>query len=159
MLHKAREMIGKAKETIFISAWERECLRLKQDLQAAQERGVRIIAFSFTPISLKSKEAYSYNIPESELLNVWERKIILVIDHAELLMGEADDKYTKKTAWTDNKAIVDIATNHIILDITLYGIRMQEDVSNSVTAMQKEGFENLDRLIEKYKHKEVQPIF
>ncbi len=159
MLHKAREMIGKAKETIFISAWERECLRLKQDLQAAQERGVRIIAFSFTPISLKSKEAYSYNIPESELLNVWERKIILVIDHAELLMGEADDKYTKKTAWTDNKAIVDIATNHIILDITLYGIRMQEDVSESVIAMQKEGFENLDRLIEKYKHKEVQPIF
>ncbi len=74
-------------------------------------------------------------------------------------MGEADDKYTKKTAWTDNKAIVDIATNHIILDITLYGIRMQEDVSRSVTAMQKEGFENLDRLIEKYKHKAVQPIF
>ncbi len=159
MLHKAREMINKAKETIFISAWERECRRLKSDLEEAVRRGVRIIAFSFTPIALRIEEAYSYNIPERELLKVWERKIILVVDHHELLMGEADDRYSKKTAWTDNKAIVDIATNHIILDITLYGIRMREDVSRSVTAMQKEGFENLDPLIEKYKHKTVQPIF
>ena len=74
-------------------------------------------------------------------------------------MGEADDRYTKKTAWTDNKAIVDIATNHIILDITLYGIRMKEDVSQSVVAMQKGGFENLDKLIEKYKNKQISPIF
>ncbi len=159
MLHKAREMITRAKETIFISAWERECIRLKKDLKDAEKRGIRIIAFSFTPIVLKSDEVYSYNIPERELLKVWERKIILVIDHVELLMGEADDRYAKKTAWTNNKAIVDIATNHIILDITLYGIRMREDVSHSVMAMQKEGFENLDKLIEEHKHKAVRPIF
>ncbi len=159
MLHKAREMISRAKETIFLSIWERECLRLKDELDAAKNRGIRIIVFSFTPISLDIKEKYSYNIPEKELLKIWERKIILVKDHSELLMGEADDSYAKKTAWTDNKAIVDIATNHIILDITLYGIRMREEVSNSVMIMQKGGFENLDKLIEDFKHKEVHPIF
>ncbi|NOX87551.1 MAG: TrmB family transcriptional regulator [Calditrichaeota bacterium] len=159
MLHKAREMISRAKETIFLSIWERECLRLKDELDAAKNRGIRIIVFSFTPISLDIKEKYSYNIPETELLKIWERKIILVKDHSELLMGEADDRYAKKTAWTDNKAIVDIATNHIILDITLYGIRMREEVSNSVMIMQKGGFENLDKLIEDFKHKEVHPIF
>ena len=159
MLHKAREMISNAQESVFLSVWDRECKRLKEDLDAARERGVRIIVFSFTPLDLRVKEKYSYNIPEKELLNIWERKIILVVDHAQLLMGEADDRYTKKTAWTDNKAIVDIATNHIILDITLYGIRMKEDVSRSVVAMQKGGFENLDKLIEKYKKKQVAPIF
>ncbi len=159
MLHKAREMISRAQKSIFISLWDRECRRLKEDLDAARQRGVRIIVFSFTPIELKVPEKYSYNIPEKELLNIWERKIILVVDQAQLLMGEADDRYTKKTAWTDNKAIVDIATNHIILDITLYGIRMKEDVSSSVIAMQKGGFENLDKLIEKYKKKQVAPIF
>ncbi len=159
MLHKAREMISNAKETIFLSIWDRECKKLKEDLDAAHDRGIRIIAFSFTPLDLKVEEKYSYNIPEKELLNIWERKIILVVDQSQLLMGEADDRYTKKTAWTDNKAIVDIATNHIILDITLYGIRMKEDVSHSVVAMQKGGFENLDKLIEKYKNKQIAPIF
>ncbi|HHE55662.1 MAG TPA: TrmB family transcriptional regulator [Caldithrix abyssi] len=159
MLHKAREMISNAKETIFLSIWDRECKKLKEDLDAAHDRGIRIIAFSFTPLDLKVEEKYSYNIPEKELLNIWERKIILVVDQSQLLMGEADDRYTKKTAWTDNKAIVDIATNHIILDITLYGIRMKEDVSQSVVAMQKGGFENLDKLIEKYKNKQISPIF
>ncbi len=159
MLHKAREMISRAQKTIFLSIWERECERLKKDLEEARNRGVRIIIFSFTPISLEVGEVYSYNIPEHELSKIWGRKIILVVDHAQLLMGEADDKYAKKTAWTDNKAIVDIATNHIILDITLYGIRMKEEVSDSVTVMQKAGFENLDKLIESYKKKEVHPIF
>ncbi len=159
MLHKAREMISSAQETIFLSLWERECKKLKDDLDAARDRGVRIIVFSFTPLDLEVEEIYSYNIPEKELLNIWERKIILVVDHSQLLMGEADDRYTKKTAWTDNKAIVDIATNHIILDITLYGIRMKEDVSHSVVAMQKGAFENLDKLIEKYQKKHIEPIF
>ncbi|APF16785.1 TrmB family transcriptional regulator [Caldithrix abyssi] len=159
MLHKAREMISRAEKIIFLSVWDRECKRLKEDLDAARQRGVRIIVFSFTPLNLEGEEIYSYNIPEKELLNIWERKIILVVDHVQLLMGEADDRYTKKTAWTDNKAIVDIATNHIILDITLYGIRMKEDVSHSVVAMQQGAFENLDKLIEKYKKRQIEPIF
>lgn len=147
MLHKAREMISRAQRCIYISVWERECRLIRKELEESVARGVEVIAFSFTPLPIQSSKIYTYNVPESELEKIWGRKIILVIDQAELLMGEADDRYTKKTAWTDNKAIVDIATNHMILDITLFGMRMNQDVGETVTSMEYSGFANLGKLL------------
>lgn len=150
MLHKASEMITKAHSTIFISLWERECQLLKKDLEAAVQRGVQIIAFSFTSLDIRGAKIYSYHVPESKLEKIWDHKLILVIDQNELLMGEADNKNNKKTAWTTNQAIVDIATNHLILDITLYGLRMNIDVGSTVLSMQNTGFENLEDLLRQY---------
>jgi len=150
MLHKAREMIGRAKESIYLSLWQKEAKILLPDLKKAAKRGLEIIAFSFTPLEVPSKTVYSYHIPERELKKIWDRKIILVIDKIELLMGEADEKRSKKTAWTDNKAIVDIATNHIILDITLFGLRKNIEVGNTVLAMESRGFENLGKMMIKH---------
>ncbi len=147
MLHKAREMVSRAERTIFISIWQSESHLLKKELDAAAHRGVEIVAFSFTPLELDSNRVYSYNVPEKDLQKIWDRKIIMVIDKTELLMGEADSRNAKKTAWTDNKAIVDIATNHIILDITLFGIRMNVDVGLTVTSMESSGFQNLGILL------------
>ncbi len=150
MLHKAREMICKAQQTIYVSLWEREAKLLKPEFAQAQKRGVEIIAFSFTPLKIASARVFSYHIPEKELQKIWDRKIILVIDKAELLMGEADELRAKKTAWTDNKAIVDIATNHMILDVTLFGLRKKRDVGDTVIAMESSGFANLGKMLHSY---------
>lgn len=147
MLHKAREMINRSQKSIYLSLWQRECRLLREDIIQAAQRGVEIIAFSFTPLDINYERVFSYNIPDKELNKIWDRKIILVIDKNELLMGEADDKHNKKTAWTDNRAIVDIATNHMILDITLFGLRKKVDVGDTVTAMENSGFENLGKLL------------
>lgn len=147
MLHKAREMISKARQTIFISVWERECELLKKELDSAAQKEVQIIAFSFTSLNISGAKIYSYHVPEDKLEKIWDHKMILVVDQNELLMGEADNKNNKKTAWTTNRAIVDIATNHLILDITLFGLRMNLDVGSTVLAMQNTGFENLGDLL------------
>ncbi len=152
MLHKAREMITRAESSIYLSIWKRECRLLGPDLKEAAKRGVKIIAFSFTPLELDLAEVYSYNISEKELEKIWDHKMILVVDQAELLMGEADNRISKKTAWTGNTAIVDIATNHIILDITLFGMRQSVDVGNTVSSMQKDNFNNLDELLKQMVH-------
>ncbi len=149
MLHKAREMIGKAKKSIYLSIWRREFHLLQEDLlKARDERGIEIIAFSFTPLDISDEKIYTYDIAEKKLAKIWDHKIILVADQNELLMGEADNRFPKKTAWTRNTAIVDIATNHLILDITLFGIRKNIDVGNTVTSMQKGDYDNLSELLE-----------
>jgi sugar-specific transcriptional regulator TrmB len=149
MLHKAREMIGRAKESIYLSVWRREFRLLQEELlRAKEDRGVEIIAFSFTPLDFHGDKIYTYDVPEKKLAKIWDHKIILVVDQNELLMGEADHRFHKKTAWTRNTAIVDIATNHLILDITLYGIRKKIDVGHTVTSMQKGDYENLSELLE-----------
>jgi hypothetical protein len=66
-------------------------------------------------------------------------------------MGEANREVQRKSAWTKNKAIIGIAANHIILDITLYGIRAGVDVRGAAIEMHPGELELLGKLLnEKY---------
>ena len=42
-------------------------------------------------------------------------------------MGSAVENEAARAIWTQNKAIIEIATDHIILDITLAGKRLNFD--------------------------------
>jgi sugar-specific transcriptional regulator TrmB len=147
MVHKARELIQNAQKEIYLSIWRRELKLLKAELKKAKDRGVRIILFSFTKLDYEGDYTFSYELSQRKLAKAWTHKMILVADNKELLMGEADEKLPKKTAWTTNKAIVDIATNHIILDVTLLGVRLNIDVAEATKIMQ--GWENnkIDHLL------------
>jgi sugar-specific transcriptional regulator TrmB len=151
MIHKAKEIISNANEEIYLSVWKREMKLLKGELKRAKERGVKITLFSFTEVDFEGEFIYSYQLDEKKLDKIWVHKIILVADHQELLMGEADVKLPKKTAWTTNKAIVDIATNHIILDITLFGLRLNTNIDDAVNTMHSSQSDEIDKLLhEKY---------
>lgn len=151
MIHKAREIIQNAKKELYVSAWRREIVHIREDLKNARSRGVKITIFTFTEIDCEVDYLFSYRLSEEELSKFWAHKIILVADKKELLMGEADEKLPKKTAWTTNKAIVDIATNHLVLDITLFGLRLKLDVDAAVQGMMNHGSDRLDEMLrEKY---------
>lgn len=152
MIHKAREMVDKAKKSIYVSLWSREADLLKDEFKKAHERGVKIIAFSFTDLNICAESIYNYRLNEKDLEKIWDHKIILVVDQNELLMGEADDRLAKKTAWTHNTAIVDIAINHMVLDITLFGMRNNVDIRENALSMQKRDLSELQELLDHYSH-------
>ena len=147
MIHKAREMIERAEKSMYLSIWQREADILRDEIESALQRGVKLIAFSFTDTGINTECVYSYKLNENDLEKFWDHKIILVVDQNELLMGEADNTFSKRTAWTHNTAIVDIATNHIILDITLFGLRNNVNVSETVVEMQKGDSNELQDLL------------
>lgn len=132
LLLKAKELISNAREQIYVSSWWQEIVELEDDLKAAAERGIKIVLFSLTRMPDIPALIYSYDLDEVELASALDRKLILVRDMEELVMGEANEKYPRKAAWTQNKAIVMIAANHIVLDVTLFGLRMDLDVSDVV---------------------------
>jgi len=146
LISKARDMIQQAQFEIYLSVWRSEVLQLEGELWKAVERGVKVVLFSFTEIP-QIGMVYSYELDENELEKVWDHKLILVRDREELLMGEANRQLQRKAAWTKNKAIISIAANHIVLDITLYGIRAGIDVSAAVIEMHAGEFELLGRLM------------
>ncbi|NOX36026.1 MAG: TrmB family transcriptional regulator [Calditrichaeota bacterium] len=146
LIIKAKEMINKARSSIYLSAWKREVLKLQAELEEAVDRGVKVVIFSFTEVP-QIGQVFSYELNEKELEKVWDHKIILVRDMEELLMGEANQSYPRKVAWTHNKAIVGIAANHIVLDITLYGLRAGVDVSDAVIEAHPGELELLGRLL------------
>jgi len=152
MIIKARELIQKADKAIYLSVWQREYDILKKDIEQAEKRGVKISVYSFTNLShIRGVSFFTYDLKENELEKIWAHKIILIIDKSELLMGEADKMHKKKTVWTTNRALIDIALNHMILDITIYGIRLKRDVHKEVSKMQNGETDYLDSLLhEKY---------
>ena len=135
MILKANEMVKSARKEIYISAWNSEIQALKEELKAAVDRGVKVVIFSFIK-TIDVGLVFSYGLDEAELEKAWDHKIILVRDMEALLMGEANKRSPGKVAWTTNKAIVMIAANHIVLDITLFGLRIGVDISD--VAIEKE---------------------
>ncbi|MDD3806984.1 MAG: helix-turn-helix domain-containing protein [Candidatus Marinimicrobia bacterium] len=152
IMQKARELIKKAKKSVYISAWESEIEFLKQDIKDALKRDVKVIIFSFNPLPMKHTNFYSYAIDEHLLEQNWNHKIVVVADKEEVLMGGSDKRFPQRGAWTDNEAIITIATNYIILDITLLGQRRHINVSEAVTHMMNGHLNGLDELL-----KEVNP--
>jgi sugar-specific transcriptional regulator TrmB len=155
LVSKAREMIQNAQESIYLSAWRSEVLELEKYLKEAEGRKIKVVIFSFTQIPDIGFN-YSYQMNEKELEEVWDHKIVLVRDHEELLMGEVNKIIEKKVAWTLNKAIVQIAENYIILDITLFGIRAGVDVRDAVIEAHPGELGLLDKMLkERFPHNPV----
>ncbi|MCK4446214.1 MAG: TrmB family transcriptional regulator [Candidatus Marinimicrobia bacterium] len=141
-------LINEAKESIYISGWRREIIGLKKPLLAAKKRGVDIVIFSFNKIEPELGQIFAYGINEKKLSTIWNRKLILVSDSTDLVMGPANMEEDEQAIWTQNRAVLTIATNYIILDITLYGQRIKKDVSKTVTKLMTEKGNNLDQMIE-----------
>ncbi len=147
LMLKAQEMIKRATKCVYLSVWNREFKKLKSDLENAVQRKVKVVVFSFTKIPYVGL-TYSYGLSERELERVWAHKLILIRDFEELIMGEANNQVPKKAAWTFNDAIIGIAANHIILDITLYGLRAGVDVSDAIIETHPGEWEVVGKLLE-----------
>jgi sugar-specific transcriptional regulator TrmB len=126
MITKCRELIGNAKEKLFLSAWEREINLLSSELKKAEENGIELTVFTFCKLDISFNNVVSYELDERKLREVWRPKLILV---------------------TDQKS-TEIATNHIVLDITLAGQRLKFDPNPIVKRILKNPDLNLDHLID-----------
>jgi hypothetical protein len=62
-------------------------------------------------------------------------------------LGGVEMLPTNKVAWTRNSAIVSIALNYIILDLTLFGQRYMLDMNPVITGMLHGEISNLDDLL------------
>jgi len=148
LMQTCEMLVREAHKSIYISGWRREIMLLKDQLANASRRNVSVVVFTFNEIDPPIGETLSYGIPEEKLEQYWDRKLILVTDAKNLVMGPANKKDDEQTIWTQNRAALTIATNYIILDITLYGQRMHRDISHIVAGMMGDEFDKVDHLIE-----------
>ena len=147
LILKMKESINKAQEKICISAWNREINAVLKELKTAKARGLDITLFSFCTIPSNVGEIISYDLDEEKLMKVWSPKVILVADQSSTIMGSARNTGESRSIYTQNEAIIEIATNHIVLDITLAGQRLKFDPNPIVKRIMKRPELHLDRLI------------
>jgi len=142
--------INDAKKQIVLSGWAREIDSFHDSLMEAQKRGVNIVVFSFNDISTEYGDVYCYNIPDERLKKIWDHKLILVSDSKELVMGPANMDEDEQAIWTQNEAVLSIAINYVVLDITLFGQRMGVDTAGTVLKIMPERVDDLDKMIEEH---------
>ena len=129
LLEQAQRLIDGAERRIVTSIWRREALRLQSAFERAVERGIDVVLFSFTPLPSGIGEVLSYGVDEAELLRHWSPRLILLADESRLIVGSADDTQANRSVVTEEKAIVEIATANLVLDVTLFGQRRELDTA------------------------------
>ena len=144
---KLREVIVNASKKLFLSAWTKEIEAVENELAKAEKKGVEITLFSFCRLNRSFGETVTYNLMQSDLEAVWNPKVILVADQQITVMGSANDTDESRAIWTQNKAITEIAMNHIILDITLAGQRLGFDPNPIVQRILRRPDLELDKLL------------
>ncbi len=144
---KIKECINNCSEKLFINGWDKEFVKINSELLSAEKRGVEITAFSFSKISKNVGVTLSYDLIEKDLLEIWKPKILLVSDHEVTIMGGMTNDNSARAIWTRNKAITEIATDHIVLDITLAGERMNIDTTPIVKRVMRRPEIRLDDLL------------
>ena len=147
MIDRARNMIRNSKKSIYLSIWRVEFEKLHDDLKDAEKRGVRVVIFSFCDIPTDVGAVFAYNLDSQRLQDVWSSKILAVVDRDSALLGGVEKLPTNKVAWTRNSAIVAIALNYIILDLTLFGQRYDFDMGGVIEEMLQGDIHNLDDLL------------
>lgn len=134
-LEQAQTLIREAKESVYASVWKREALVLEKPLVEAQARGVKVCLFSFNALPAHLGRLCCYGLDEADLEQHWSHKIILIADHQRLLVGGAGKTEDNRSVVTEETTLVEMATNNLILDITLLGQRQNEDVSDVVSGL------------------------
>ena len=142
-----KECINNCKGKLFMSGWDKDFLKLAGELEKAEKRGVELTLFSFSTISKRIGITVSYELIEKELLEIWKPKFLLVSDHEVTIMGSAGEDDSARAIWTQNKAITEIATDHIVLDITLAGVRLNFDSTPIVQRVMRRPEIHLNELL------------
>ena len=133
MLEQAEQMITAASARVVASLWGREAEALERPLRAAVERGLEVTLFSFTPLPDIGRTV-SYGIDPDALAEHWEHRVVLLADR-RLLVGRAEQSEDNRAVVTDEPSLVEMAVSNLVLDLTLYGEKRDEDVSAIVTSL------------------------
>ena len=141
VLGRAAEMIQRAERSIYLSAWPREVAALSGALTEVSTRALHRVLHA--PAALTTCPAgFSCWVDTTSGDGGkagWSHKLLVVIDGVEALLGGSEPLANNQAVWTRNPALVDVATNHIILDVTLLASRSGRDCTEDVRPMMRPG--------------------
>lgn len=92
------------------------------EIEKAIERGVRIVLFSFEKHDIKNSkiEVYSKTDTHFTLLGKINKRLMLVSDMKEVIIGSSDENENFTGTYTKNSLLVNITAEHIHNDVYLY---------------------------------------
>lgn len=137
VLDRIDQMIRGAEQSIWLSVWPRELDRLRPALDATAHRTLHRVLHSPARIE-RPPPGFSCWADAADVDGEkadWSHKALVVIDRREALIGGTEPTADNHAVYTTNPSLVDVATNHIILDITLMAQHQGASVRQVVAPM------------------------
>jgi sugar-specific transcriptional regulator TrmB len=121
VMRRIDQMIRGAEQSVWLSIWPRELERLRPAIESISDRTLHRVLHSPASLSapLPGFSCWTDRISDDEAKATWSHKALVVIDRREALIGGTEPYADNHAVFTSNPSLVDVATNHIILDITL----------------------------------------
>ena len=129
LIDKARDYIDSTEKEIFISLWPEEANELRDNLEKAAKRGVRIVSLQFNDHYLDLGKVYHH----VKLPTVRDRhgsEMFLLVDDAKGMFMFMEEHYGWKGFYTSSKGICRVIKNYITHDI--YTNKMLMDHSEAM---------------------------
>jgi sugar-specific transcriptional regulator TrmB len=119
IIARAAEMIDQAQKQIYLALLPVTYPDLQPALQRAVARRVRTVLYTTAEIYLPGAEIAVAHVSEETLGQASGLGIILVIDGAEVLIGERLSGTDARASWTGSSLLVFIAEHHLRTDLYL----------------------------------------
>lgn len=132
-------MIRGAEQSVWLSVWPRELKALVPALESLAERDLHAVLHSPARIPAEPSgfSCWIDDVDGDIAKAGWSHKALVVVDRREALIGGSEPGADNHAVWTTNPSLVDMATNHIILDITLMARARGADCDLVVSPMMR----------------------
>jgi len=140
VLNRIETLIRGAQHSLYLSLWSRELALLIPAIESVADRDLHRVLHSPDPIAAPPTGFACWIDDVQENGNgksAWSHKALVVVDRSEALIGGTEPAADNHAVLTTNPSLVDMATNHIILDITLLARRTERDCSGDVSPMMR----------------------
>ena len=132
-------MIRGATQSVYLSVWPRELERLWPALQAIADRPLHRVLHS--PASVARVPA-GFSCWIDDLTGdagkaSWSHKALVIVDHAEAIIGGTEPEADNQAVWTTNPSLVDLAADNVVLDITMLAEKTGRDCVVDVAPMMR----------------------
>ncbi len=152
VVEEAERLVRGAEDRLVVSGWPRELEQLSSELKKAAKRKVYIVIFSHSalPATLPG-ELFSYDLDEASLEEFWKHRLVVVADDTRSLIAATEQGNDDNAVVSETRAIAEIATSQVALDITLLCQRTKRDVQHVMARMLGARVGRLDSLLSKKK--------
>jgi hypothetical protein len=139
ILRRVEQMIRGAEQSIYLSLWSRELELLLPVLREVEGRNLHRVLHSPDRLTLAPSgfSTWQDEAGGDDGRAGWSHKALVVVDRREALIGGSEPSADNQAVVTTNPSLVDVATNHIVLDVTLLARRQGRDCAADVSPMMR----------------------
>ena len=139
VIERIDRMVRSAEHSVYASLWPREVEALMPAFESIAGRELHRVLHSPKRLRVQPSgfSCWIDHVGGDEAKSTWSHKALVVIDRREALIGGTEPDADNHAVWTSNPSLVDTATNHIILDITLMSRATGRECLDDVAPMMR----------------------